>query len=189
MRNELTQSSDHLIWADMITVGRIVRPHGHKGAVVVAPESDFADERFREGAALWWERGGQAAIVTVTSSREFRGRWVVTLDGVASMNEAEMLRGLEFRVPAESLRRLTDGAHYVHDLQGCMVVTLTGADIGRVSRLQFGSGAPLLVVESDDGEVLIPLAEHICRRIDIAAKRIEIDPPAGLIELNRGKPA
>ena len=171
----------------MITVGRIVRPHGHKGAVVIESESDFADERFREGSELWWLRTGEPAVVSVASSREFRGRWVVALEGVASMNEAETLRGLELRVPAEALHALKDGVHYVHDLEGCMVATVHGQEVGRVSRVQFGSGAPLLVVAAHGGEVLIPLAEEICRRIDVAAKRIEIDPPEGLIDLNRGK--
>jgi 16S rRNA processing protein RimM len=152
--------------------------------VVVAPESDFADERFREGAALWWERGGQPRFVTVTSSREFRGRWVVTLDGVASMNEAEMLRGLEFRVPAESLQPgWPTGAHYVHDLQGCMVVTLDGRRHWPRPAAAVRIGRAVVVVESDDGEVLIPLAEHICRRIDIGGEADWIDPPAGLIEV------
>ena len=169
----------------MITVGRIVRPHGHKGAVVVESESDFAEDRFREGSTLWWQRSGEPTVVRIAASREFRGRWVVTLDGVASMNDAEALRGLELRVPPDALHVLADGAHYLHDLEGCAVVTLTGGEVGRVSRVQFGSGAPLLVVASHGGEVLIPLVEGICRRIDIAGKRIEIDPPEGLIELNR----
>jgi 16S rRNA processing protein RimM len=171
----------------MITVGRIVRPHGHKGAVVIESESDFAEERFREGSALWWQRNGDPAVVTIAASREFRGRWVVTLDGVASMNEAETLRGLELRVPAEALHALDDDTHYVHDLEGCAVVTVAGDEIGRVGRVQFGSGAPLLVVTAQGGEVLIPLVAHICRRIDVSGKRIEIDPPEGLIDVNRAK--
>ena len=176
-----------MIWADMVTVGRIVRPHGIKGAVVVEPESDFAADRFREGSALWWQRMGEPATVMVTSSREFRGRWVVTLDGVTTMNDAETLRGLELRVPADALQVLGPDAHYVHDLEGCAVVTMAGEEVGLVTRVQFGSGAPLLVVAANGGEVLIPLAAHICRRIDVAEKRIEIDPPEGLLELNRAR--
>ena len=169
----------------MVTVGRIVRPHGHKGAVVVASESDFAEERFREGSVLWWQRDGETATVTVSSGREFRGRWVVTLAGVTTMNDAETLRGLELRVPADTLHALGADTHYLHDLQGCLVVTMAGEEVGRVDRVQFGSGAPLLVAVAHGGEVLIPLVAHICRRIDVAAKRIEIDPPDGLLEVNR----
>ena len=49
------------------------------------------------------------------------------------------------------------------------------------------TGTPLLVVDGRFGEVLVPLAETICRRIDVAAKVIEIDPPGGLVELNETK--
>lgn len=174
-------------WDSMVTVGRIVRPHGHRGAVVVVPESDFAHDRFRPGSVLQWQRNGEAAPVTVAESREFRGRWVIALEGVGSMNEAETLRGLELRIPQAELRSLGPGAYYVHDLEGCEVRTAAGELVGRVNGVQFGSSAPLLKVEdANGGEVLVPLVEHICRVVDPAAKRIVIDPPDGLIELNRG---
>jgi ribosomal 30S subunit maturation factor RimM len=54
--------------------------------------------------------------------------------------------------------------------------------------VELGTGTPLLVVTAGKrGEVLVPLADTICRRIDVAGKRIEIDPPDGLIELNNGR--
>ena len=171
----------------MVTGGRIVRPHGHRGAVVVAPESDFAPDRFRAGSVLQWQRNGEAVPVRVAESREFRGRWVIALEGVGSMNEAETLRGLELRIPQDALRSLGPGAYYVHDLEGCEVRTTADELVGRVTGVQFGSGAPLLAIaDANGGEVLVPLAEHICRVVDPAAKRIVIDPPEGLIDLNRG---
>jgi 16S rRNA processing protein RimM len=178
-------------WDSLITVGRIVRPHGHRGAVVVEPETDFAAERFRPGSELQWRPQDTVAPVRIASSREYRRRWVVTLEGVTTMNEAEALRGLELRVPAEALHPLEAGAHYVHDLEGCEVVTSAGDRVGRVTGVQFGSGAPLLVIaepaDAQGGEVLVPLVEGIIQVVDAAAKRIVIDPPAGLVDLNRMK--
>jgi 16S rRNA processing protein RimM len=172
-------------WNDMVTVGRIARPHGHKGAVIVAPESDFAADRFRPGSELQWMRNGALSVARIASGREFQGRWVVTIEGIDTMNEAETLRGLDLRVPVAALHPLEPGTHYVHDLEGCEVETAGGEPIGRVTGVQFGSGAPLLMVASAGGEVLIPLVEGICRIVDPAAKRIVIDPPDGLIEVNR----
>lgn len=170
----------------MVTVGRIVRPHGHRGSVVVEPETDFPAERFKPGSELRWQRGDEAeSMVRIIESREFRGRWVVALEGVTTMDEAEALRGIELKVPADALHPLEAGAYYVHDLEGCAVVTPAGESIGRVAGVQFGSGAPLLqIVDVRGGEVLVPMVEGICREIDPGAKRIVIDPPAGLIELN-----
>ena len=170
-----------------VLVGRIVRPHGRFGAVVVQPETDFASERFQEGAELLWQRGSELTRVRLTSSRAFRGRWIVTFEGVASMNDAEALRGLELRVPDEALHALDAGAHYVHDLAGCRVQTTSGLEIGEVERVDFGSGTPVLAVAGPGGEVLVPLAADICREIDVAAKRIVIEPPEGLLELNQLK--
>jgi 16S rRNA processing protein RimM len=171
----------------MVTVGRIIRPHGHRGSVVVAPETDFPDERFKPGSELFWRRGAEAdSIVRVAESREYRGRWVVTLEGVATMNEAEALRGVELKVPADAVHPLKAREYYLHDLEGCEVVTPAGETVGRVAGVQFGSGAPLLqVTDEHGGEVLVPMVEGICREIDPGAKRIVIDPPAGLIEVNR----
>ena len=169
----------------MITVGRIVRPHGHKGAVVVRPETDFAAERFAEGAQLRWNRKGSVEWTTILASREFQGRWVVRFEGIETMNDAETLRDLELRIPAGTLHALEPGAHYVHDLEGCEVTTAAGTRVGRVVRVDFGSGTPLLVVsDANAGEVLVPLAAEICREIDPGAKRIVVDLPEGLLDLN-----
>ena len=168
----------------MVTVGRIVRPHGIKGAVVVEPTSDFAAERFQSGSELQWQRLGEPAAVRVLEGREFKGRWVVMLEGVTSMNDAETLRGLELKVPPDDRKALTAGAYYVHDLEGCEVVTTDGTAVGRVNAVDLTVGTPVLVVAGETGEVMIPLAEEICRSVDPAGKRIVIDPPAGLIDLN-----
>lgn len=172
------------VWDDMVTVGRIVRPHGNKGQVVVASETDFGADRFRVGATVWWLRAGAPEPVAITDGRAHDGRWVVGLEGVQSIDAADALRDLELRVPAATLRPLGPQAYYVHQLAGCRVETADGRNVGTVGRVDFGSGTPLLVVVNAGREVLVPMAEEICRRIDVSAKVIVIDPPEGLIELN-----
>ncbi|HKV99123.1 MAG TPA: ribosome maturation factor RimM [Vicinamibacterales bacterium] len=171
-------------WTSLVTVGRIVRPHGIKGQVVIAPETDFGATRFEVGAALSALVNGELRTLVVTSSFEHQGRWVVAFDGVPTMNDAEMLRNVELRVAPEALPPLAEGRYYVHDLAGCEVVTVGGKVVGRVDRVELDTGTPVLVVEGPRGEVLVPLADTICTRVDVAAKVIEIDPPDGLIELN-----
>ena len=169
----------------MVTVGRVVRPHGRRGEVVVESETDFADERFREGETLYWAPSDQLGPVRVKSSRPYDGRWVVAFEGIGSIDEAEGLRGLELRIPPDALRPLGPGAYYTHDLIGCLVETAAGGRVGVVIGVRFGSGAPLLAIDDGDGEVLVPLADHICRTVDVGGRRIVIDPPPGLLELNR----
>jgi 16S rRNA processing protein RimM len=175
-------------WDTLVTVGRIVRPHGIRGQVVVAPETDFGAARFAAGSVLRIRVGESVRELVVDASREYDGRWVVGFAGVTTMNEAETLRNAELRVPPEGLHALEADRFYVHDLVDCDVVTATGQSIGRVTRVELGTGTPLLVVDAGKrGEVLVPMADTICRRIDVAGKRIEIDPPEGLIDLNKGR--
>jgi 16S rRNA processing protein RimM len=101
------------------------------------------------------------------------------------MNDAELLAGMELRV-AEDERdadRLEPGEYYHRDLIGCDVVTESGESIGQVTAVDDGHGQTRLVVRSRRNEVLIPLADEICT-VDIAAKRITVRPPEGLLEVN-----
>ena len=173
-------------WAAMVTVGRIVRPHGNRGHVVVHPESDFAEERFRVGEILRVLRPGLSDApgeLVVTASRHHDGRWIVGFEGVSSIDDAETLRGLELRIREEQLRELGAHAFYVHDLVGCEVLTVAGERVGVVNRVDLATSTPMLVV-AGRGEVLVPFVDAICRRVDTTARVIEIDPPDGLIALN-----
>jgi 16S rRNA processing protein RimM len=169
---------------DPVVVGRIIRPHGNRGQVVVAPETDFGDRRFQPGAALTGAAPDRTLALIVTSSRPHDHRWVLGFEGFASIDDAETLRGVELQIPEEALIELPAGQYYLHDLVGCQVETETGTTVGPVVRVDPGGGPTLLVVGSERGEILIPFADSICRRIDVAAKCIVIAPPAGLLEVN-----
>ena len=176
-------------WDDMAVVGRVARPHGLRGDVVVNPETDFIEERFRVGATVWTrsDRGDEA--LTIGRMRVQNGRAVIGFDGVAGIDDAERLAGLELRVPEETLQPLAPHTYYQHQLVGCAVDTVSGEPVGTVTRVEGGVGASLLVVEGSRGEVLVPLTQAICRAIDVEAKRIRIEPPEGLLELNEIRPA
>jgi len=168
----------------MAVVGRIARAHGIRGQVIVNLDTDFPDERFRPGATMYTERAGAVTPVTLTTVRFQNGRPVIGLQGVETMNEAEQLAGLQLRVPLEELAPLPDDTYYHHDLVGCVVVTEDGRSVGSVEGVEGTLRGSRLIVRDGGREILIPLAKDICRTIDIAGKRIVIDPPDGLLELN-----
>ena len=167
----------------MVVVGRIARSHGLRGQVVVNPETDFVAERFRPGATMWTRVEGRDRLLTVTSARLQGGRPVVAFEGLSRIEDVEGLAGLELRVPEDTLRPLEPGRYYEHQLVGCVVETVDGGVVGRVVRVEGGAGGSRLVVEGR-GEILIPLAVDICVDIDVAAGKIRIAPPEGLLELN-----
>ena len=174
-------------WDDMVLVGRIARPHGLKGQVVVNPETDFAEQRFAEGATLWTrsDRGDEQLVIT--SSRLQGTRPVIGFDGFASVEDVERLAGLELRVPEGTLQPLAEGTYYQHQLIGCVVETTAGERVGEVARVEGGAAGSLLAIEGPRGEILIPLAVDICTSVDVAARRITVAPPEGLLELNERK--
>lgn len=171
-------------WDSLITVARVLRPHGLRGHVVIAPETDFAEDRFQPGAGFFAKRGDAIQTVTIVESRPQDGRWIVRFDGVTSATEAERWRDRELRIAPEMLRALTGQQFYVHDLVGCRVETVDGTLVGDVANVEMSVGTPVLVISTVNGETLVPLAEEICRSVDIGLRRIVIAPPEGLVDLN-----
>lgn len=175
-----------LSWSAMALVGRIARAHGRRGRVIVTVETDFPEARFQPGAELFVERNGRVESLRLTAVRFQRARPVVGIDGVETMNDAEALAGYELRVPIERLAPLPGGTFYRHDLVGCKVETHGGETIGTVTGVEGILERSRLVVAGARGEMLIPLVTEICTTIDTAGRRIVIDPPDGLLDLNAG---
>ncbi len=173
-------------WEDAILVGVVARTHGNRGEVIVNAETDFPDERFRQGAQLMTRRkDGTPATLEVATMRMHQGRPVILFTGVGSMSDAELLAGQELRIAevAGEAERLGEGEYYHRDLIGCAVVTESGESIGEVTAIEGDRSATRLVVRSRRNEVLIPLADAICT-VDLKGKRITVRPPEGLLELN-----
>ena len=168
----------------MVLVGRIARAHGNRGQVIVDPVTDFPEERFKAGSMVHIRRGDTAEPVTIESVRFHRGRPIVALAGIDTMDAAEGLAGIELRIADDALQPLPAGSYYHHDLIGCSVETSRGAAIGRVTEVEGDAAGSRLVVQTLNGEVLIPMAEGICASVDVTGKRIVVEPPEGLLDLN-----
>jgi 16S rRNA processing protein RimM len=171
-------------WEEMVLVGRIARPHGIRGQVAVNPETDFIEERFAPGSVLWTRGSGGDERLVVSTMRVQNGRPILGFEGLERIEDVERLAGAELRVPEETLRKLDAGTFYQFQLIGCAVETIGGERIGSVVRVDDGAGGSVLAVAGARGEILIPFAVAICVDIDVEAKRIRIEPPEGLLELN-----
>lgn len=169
---------------DLLLVGRIARAHGNRGQVIVNLETDFPEERFKVGEVLLVGVEGEAR--EIRDVRFHQGRPVIALEGVETMNDAEALAGAELKVPASTVPPLPAGVFYRHDLVGCEVRDRGGRLIGRVTAVEGSLERSRLVVAGDRGEVLIPLVATICTCVDTAGQVIVVDPPEGLLDLNRG---
>jgi 16S rRNA processing protein RimM len=170
-------------WDDMALVGRIARAHGLRGQVIVNLETDFPEARFQPGAELFVERAGIQKL-RLTTVRFQGDRPVVGIDGVETMSEAETLAGHELRIPIEWLAPLPADTFYRHQLIGCRVETAAGDPVGIVGDVEGTFSGSRLVIAGRRGEIQVPLANEICTTIDVQSKRIVIEPPEGLLDLN-----
>jgi 16S rRNA processing protein RimM len=152
----------------LLEIGRIVKPHGIRGEVVVEMVTNRAEERLAPGSVL----AGDAGELRVLRARPHQRRWIVELDGVADRNAAEALRGSVLR--AEELHE--DGTLWAHELVGVPVVDREGRSLGVVEALEANPASDLLVLA---GERLVPLAFVVSHR---AGEPIVIDPPEGLLD-------
>jgi 16S rRNA processing protein RimM len=170
---------------DLVLVGRVARPHGIRGHVIVNPETDFPEERFRVGVVLLVGRpGAEPTPRRIGSVRFHQGRPILGLEGIESIDEAEPLAGLEIRLPAAAVGRLPEGTFHHHELIGCEVRDRSDALLGRVSAVEGPMERSRLVVKGERGEIQIPMTSDICISIDPSAARIVVDPPEGLLDLN-----
>ena len=172
-------------WQEMVVVGVVARTRGRHGEVVVNPATDFPEERFRAGGTLFMEQGGAAVAFRIRDAWFHGGRPVLAFDRVETLDEAERLRNAELRVPEAELHPLPPDAWYQHDLVGCAVRTMSGGAVGTVGAIEGPAGAQRLIVRRAGCEIDVPLATAICVSIDPAAGSIVIDPPPGLLEVNR----
>jgi 16S rRNA processing protein RimM len=168
---------------DLIAVARIARPQGLRGEVMADLLTDFP-ERF---AALKDVRlatpQGVLELRQLESSRLQQGRVVLKFKGCDTRNEAEGLRDARVLVTRAQLVKLPVDTFYDFDLIGCAVSTTGGQPLGQVTAVQNYGAAPLLAVQNEGRELLIPLARGICVEIDLQQKRIVVDPPEGLLDL------
>ncbi len=167
---------------DLVLVGRVARPHGLRGHVVVNPETDFPDERFKVGHVLLVGPADRTVEREILEVRFHQGRPILALAGVESMDAAELLAGVDLWVPQAKLEPLPERTYYRHDLVGCEVRDRSDGLVGRVTAVEGTLDRSYLVI---DGDVMLPLVDGICLQVDTVARRIVVDPPEGLIELYR----
>jgi 16S rRNA processing protein RimM len=173
-----------------VWLARIRRPQGRKGEVFAEILTDFP-EKFAERRQLWLLR---EKAVAEPRPAELKAHWlhkggvVLHLAGVDSISDAEGLTGLIVAVPRAERAALGEGEVYIADLIGCTVVDVAAGTplvVGEIENVDRAAGsAPILIVRSARGEVLIPFAQRYLRKLDLESRRVEMELPDGLVELN-----
>ncbi|MBW4592494.1 MAG: ribosome maturation factor RimM [Brasilonema angustatum HA4187-MV1] len=178
-----------------LEIGTIVAPQGLDGQMRVYPDTDFP-ERFEVPGIRWLLRPEQTEPKTVEllSGRYIPGKnlYIIELEGVEDRNQAEELRGCKLMVQQSDRPQLGEDEYHVIDLVGLPVfIQESGELLGSVVDI-LPAGHDLLEVqlhqegqlgEKSQKNILIPFVKAIVPVVDLAAGRIEITPPDGLLEL------
>jgi 16S rRNA processing protein RimM len=163
---------------DWVVVGRVGRPHGIRGEVTVELRTDEPERRFADGATLATDGGP----LTVDSTRWHQGRLLVRFAGTEGRDGAEALRDRELRVAIDPGEAPADPEEfYDHQLVGLEVVTVDGAEVGVLTRVDHHAAQDLLVIETATGEVLFPFVSAFVPEVDVAGGRIVLDDRPGLL--------
>ena len=171
-------------------VGRIRKPHGIRGEVVVEPVTDAPEAMFASGARVFVgttsPEPSQAPMreARIERARDQGAVWLVKLDGIADRNEAERWRDRYLYVPESELPPPADDEVYLHDLPGMTAVLAESGDaVGEVEAwYELPQGLVIEVRKPDGTLVLVPYIPTVVKEVDVEAKRVLLTPPEGLLD-------
>jgi 16S rRNA processing protein RimM len=169
----------------MIALGIIRKPHGVRGEASVEPWTNSA-ERFEELTRVTLVSPDEATTreAAIDAVRVHGGRVLVAFAGIDSPEAVRELANWTIEIPESEARALEAGEYFLHDLVGLQLVDAEGKPRGEVIDAYEGGSGVLLNVRRDGAEFEVPFAADICTNIDLAAKRIVVDLPAGLDTLD-----
>lgn len=168
-----------------LVVGRIGRAHGIRGQATVEVRTDDPDLRFAPGARLLTDPAERGPLV-VADARYHSGRLLLSFEGVHDRDAVEALRNTMLIVEADPEESPEDpDEFYDHQLLGLAVELADGTPLGEIADLLHLPGQDVLAVKRPQApEVLIPFVKQFVPTVDVAAGRVVVDPPAGLLDLD-----
>jgi 16S rRNA processing protein RimM len=185
-------SASELTWwiqissSTKLRVGRFLKAHGLKGAIKLELYTDSPNERFVPGAVLelqvpegspWFGK-----TVTVSELKWFNSSPVLFLKDVSDRTQAEsLIKAILLVEQPLDVSPAEPDAWYDHQLAGLKVIR-DGIEIGTLLRVEHMPAQDLLVIKTDETEVLLPFVKAFVPKVDVSAGVIEITPPGGLFE-------
>lgn len=172
---------------DWVEVGRLARPHGLRGHLLVALWGDDlsnlkAAPRVRLRGAAGERESRVLELRPARADRNGGVRARIVFEGIDSRTDAERWAGASLSIPETALESLPEGEYYWRDLIGLRCGTVDGVDLGVIEEIWPTGSNDVLVVRKGEDTVLVPALYDVIARVDLAAREVEIDPPRGLLE-------
>ena len=166
----------------LIPLGEIVATHGIEGWLKLKPYNPKS-AIFSSAQKIFLEKGEVSSLHDVEASRIHKGLFLLKLRAVDTINQAQKWVGSILSVDEDRLQPLNPGEYYYYQALGLDVFDLRGQWIGVITRIWSKEGGDLYVVKAASKEYLIPAVKEVIERVDLSARKMIINPPAGLLEL------
>jgi 16S rRNA processing protein RimM len=165
---------------EYLVVGRIVRPHGVRGALIIEPFSSLIRSITPNSQVLI---GHPPVEYQIEDIRPHRERYLLTLLGCTSREEAEGFRGLELQLRFDMVEPLPDGEYYYWQILGLQVKSVDGTDLGEVVQILETGANDVYVIRGQDGkELLLPAIPQVIKRVNLDEGELEIELIPGLLD-------
>jgi len=170
----------------LVAIGLVVKPRGVRGELKVEPLTDFP-RRFESLETVELDLGeGKVVSFEIEGVRFFRESVLLKLKGVDDRDAAEKFRGAYCCVRRSETFRLESGNYYVFEIEGLRVIDVSGSLTGRVKKVERYPANDVLVIETPEGDLLLPAVRDFVLDIDLGRGTMTIDPPEGLPKIPGG---
>lgn len=165
----------------LVPIGRVIKPHGVRGAVKILAYGDTLGELEPGEKLLLVDSEGNAELqLTPTDIRPQKKGWIGKFDEIDNMDDALPLAGREIFIPRDRLPLLPEGEYYHFELIGLSVETKDGESLGTLCGIFETGGNDVYVVDCGGKELLVPAIEDVICSIDLLNRKIIVDLPEGL---------
>ena len=163
-----------------VTMATVGAPHGVRGEVRLNVFAE--DPAVLSKLGPFRTEGGRE--ITIRSIRAQGGRLIARLDGIEDRDAAAALTGATLTLDRAQLPPIGEDETFYHaDLIGLAAMLVDGSCLGRVTAVQdFGAGDLLEITLAEGGEVWVPFTRAVVPEVDVAAGRLTVDPPDGLLD-------
>jgi 16S rRNA processing protein RimM len=166
----------------MLRVGRISGTHGLKGALRFRPDNPDSDS-LEQVKRVFLERDGESREFHLTEMSPLNPTTRrITLEGIADINAAESLKGAVVMLATEDVPAAKPGEFYYYEAIGCEVFLTDGTRLGAIEEVFSNGAQDIWVVRDSEREVLVPVIEDVVKVMDLAGRRVTIEPVPGLLD-------
>ena len=165
---------------EFLRVGRVLRPHGIRGVLLVESDSDLA---FSISAGSTIYLGDEDSLFTVQSFNKHRKQFLLKLENLESRQDAEAYRDRTILIPFENFEPLEENVYYHWQLKGLQVVKNDGQTLGELADIIVTGANDVYIVRTEKGkELLLPAIESVVEEVDLERGRMIVNIIAGLLD-------